>query len=239
MTFKNVIVTGANRGIGLEFVRQLLKQNNSPKNLIATTRKQSPELDSLKSAHNNLHVLTYDATNYDSYGDFVKQVESIVKNEGLNLLINNAGMAIRSTLDNVTPKDILTNVEVNAVGSLMLTKALLPLLKASAAAGQKTLVANISSAMGSIDDNGSGGSYAYRASKVTMNMFTKSLSVDLKSDNIIVMTLHPGWVQTDMGGPNALINTETSATGLLDVFNKADMSYTGKFLDWAGKERKW
>lgn len=93
--------------------------------------------------------------------------------------------------------------------------------------------------MGSIDDNGSGGSYAYRASKVTMNMFTKSLSVDLKSDNIIVMTLHPGWVQTDMGGPNALINTETSATGLLDVFNKADMSYTGKFLDWAGKERKW
>ncbi|KAH9419198.1 hypothetical protein DERP_005702 [Dermatophagoides pteronyssinus] len=239
MSFKNIIVTGANRGIGLEFVRQLLKQSNSPKNLIATTRKQSPELDSLKSTHNNLHILNYDATNYDSYDDFVKQVESIVKNEGLDLLINNAGMAIRSTLETVTPKDILTNVEVNAVAPLMLTKALLPLLKVSAATGRKTLVANISSAMGSIDDNGLGGHYAYRASKVTMNMFTKSLSVDLKSDNIIVMTLHPGWVVTDMGGPNALINTETSVSGLLDVFNKADMSSNGKFVDFAGKERKW
>lgn len=129
MSFKNIIVTGANRGIGLEFVRQLLKQSNSPKNLIATTRKQSPELDSLKSTHNNLHILNYDATNYDSYDDFVKQVESIVKNEGLDLLINNAGMLIRSTLETVTPKDILTNVEVNAVAPLMLTKALLPLLK--------------------------------------------------------------------------------------------------------------
>ena len=100
-------------------------------------------------------------------------------------------------------------------------------------------MANISSAVGSIDDNGLGGYYAYRASKVTMNMFTKSLSVDLKSDNIIVMTLHPGWVVTDMGGPNALINTETSVSGLLDVFNKADMSSNGKFVDFAGKERKW
>ena len=129
MNFKNIIVTGANRGIGLEFVRQLLKQNPAPKNLIATTRKSSDELNNLKSGHTNLHVLNYDATNYDSYDAFVKQVSQIVADDGLDLLINNAGIYVRGGLDNLTPQGVLTNLDVNAVAPLVLTKALLPLLK--------------------------------------------------------------------------------------------------------------
>ena len=133
MAYRNVLITGANRGIGLEFVRQLISLNPAPKNVIATTRAASNELNELKSKHGNLHVLTYDATNYDSYPRFVEEVSKIVAGDGVDLLVNNAGIYIRDSLDTVNPKDLLTNIEVNAVAPLALTKALLPLLKVSPA----------------------------------------------------------------------------------------------------------
>ena len=129
MPFQNVLVTGANRGIGLEFVKQLLAQNPLPKHLIATIRKDSEELNDLKASHDNLHVLSYDATNYDSYDHFVNQVQTILGDDGLDLLINNAGIFVKKDLSSLTPQDILQNVEVNAVAPLFLTKSLLPLLK--------------------------------------------------------------------------------------------------------------
>ena len=129
MSFRNVLVTGANRGIGLEFVKQLLALNPTPKNIIATTRKDNDDLNNLKSSHNNLHILNYDATAYDSCDKFTDQVKTIVGDDGLDLLINNAGMYVKADLNTFTPQGILQNVEINAVAPLFLTRSLLPLLK--------------------------------------------------------------------------------------------------------------
>lgn len=129
MGFQNILVTGANRGIGLEFVRQLVRLNPPAKNLIVTTRKDCAELNSLKTSNSNLHVLNYDAAKYDSYEEFASQVKAIVADDGLDLLINNAGVLVRSNIESVTPEDMLTNFNINSVAPLILTKTLLPLLK--------------------------------------------------------------------------------------------------------------
>lgn len=129
MNFWNIVVIGANRGIGLEFTRQFLTKSKQLKNLIVTTRKESDELNRLKQSHQNLHIFNLDVINYDGYKEFVDRITKIVGNDGVDLLVNNAGVAIRSNLETVTPKDMLTNFEINAVAPLMLTKAFLPLLK--------------------------------------------------------------------------------------------------------------
>ena len=132
MSLQSVIVTGANRGIGLEFVRQLLSNSPPPKHLIATTRQQSnQDLDKLRSNNGSLHVLKLDTKNYGQFEEFVSQVGQIVGEDGVDTLINNAGVAIRNNLEDVTAKDMIENFEVNSVAPLMLTKALLPLLKVS------------------------------------------------------------------------------------------------------------
>ena len=100
-------------------------------------------------------------------------------------------------------------------------------------------IATLSSKMGSVDDNTSGGSYIYRTSKAAVNMAMKSLAIDLRSIGISVVTLHPGWVQTDMGGANGLINTQTSVTGLRQVIEGLSLHNTGKFIAYDGKEIAW
>src|SRR5258708_7932157 len=131
MNTQTVLVTGANRGIGLELVRQLLADSQGSKRLvIGTTRQASnPALDELRTRHPNLHVLQLDGQKYDTYAEFAKQVEAIVGDQGLDTLINNAGIFIWHKLDQVTAQDMVTNFEVNAVAPFMLTKALLPVLK--------------------------------------------------------------------------------------------------------------
>jgi len=230
-----VIVTGANRGIGLEYVRQLLLANPAPKHLIATTRQaDNPELDKLRANHQSLHVLRLEVKNYQSFGDFAKQVEQIVGTDGVDTLINNAGILVNKNLTDVSAQDMIDNFEVNTVSPLMLTKALLPLLKVSAA-NRKTAVVNITSQIGSIDDNTSGGLYPYRTSKTALNMVSKCLAVDLKPSAIKVIALHPGWVQTDMGGPNAKITTETSVSNMINTIKSINDSTLGDFLNYDGK----
>jgi len=131
MAIRNAIVTGANRGLGFEFVFQLLTQEPPPANIIAATRSQSDQLTQLQSRYSNLHVLNYDATNYEKYPLLVQQVKKIVGDDGVDLLINNAGIFLENTLESVTPDQMMKNIEVNAVAPLALTKTLLPLLKVS------------------------------------------------------------------------------------------------------------
>ncbi|CAG2179673.1 unnamed protein product, partial [Oppiella nova] len=154
---------------------------------------------------NRLHVLQLEGTNYNSFPQFVKQVEAIVGDQGLDTLINNAGMGVPGSLDSVTAEDMLKNFEVNSVAPLMLTKALLPLLKVSAARG-KTSVINISSSIGSmsveVPEIYTREIYPYCTSKAALNMITKRLSVDLKPHGIHVISICPGHLKTDMGGPN-------------------------------------
>lgn len=131
MSLQTVLITGANRGLGLEMVRQLLASLSPPEHVIATTRQSSnEELDKLKALNPRLHVLKLETRDYQTFEEFIQSVEQIVGDQGIDTLINNAGIWIRTDeLINVTPNAMITNLEVNSVAPLMLTKALLPLLK--------------------------------------------------------------------------------------------------------------
>lgn len=156
MIYNSVLITGANRGIGLQLVKEFLKLGNSKvTNVLATYRDLSTaeELNDLAKSNSNLSLLQLETTNYGGYDAFRDQVAAIVGDKGLSLLINNAGIALRSSLDDVTPEKMLENYEVNVVAPLILSKALLPLLRKSASAGHRTVIAHMSSQLGSIEDN--------------------------------------------------------------------------------------
>jgi len=243
MSIHSVLVTGANRGIGLELVKQLCSFGpNRISYILATARKpeEATQLNALASHHENLSVLKLDVKNYNQYDEFYNHVSSIVGDKGLNWLINNAGILIRADFDSVTPEQMIENFEVNAVTPLILSRKLLPLLKLSASQNKaRTQIINISSKIASIDDNKSGNHYAYRTSKTALNQVSRSMSMDLKKDNIHVSMVHPGWVQTDMGGPNALITTEKSATSMLDFLMDENKQLTGRFFNYDGTEIPW
>ncbi|CAG2180066.1 unnamed protein product, partial [Oppiella nova] len=189
---------------------------------------------------NRLHVLQLEGTNYNSFPEFVKQVEAIVGDQGIDTLINNAGIAIKKLLDGVTAEDMLKNFEVNSVAPLMLTKALLPLLKVSASK-RKTAVINISSGQGSIaranhtPPNPWRSMYPYRTSKTALNMITKCLAVDLKPHGIHVICMSPGHLKTDLGGPTADLEVSTGVSGVLNVIKtQITDDVLGKYIRYEG-----
>lgn len=236
MSYANILVTGANRGIGLEFVRQYLVKP-STKLIFATCRNETKatELKQLANgAGGKLKILELDVKDYGQYERVVTEVTNAVGPNGLNLLVNNAGIHIKADFHDAKRDDMLEVYEVNVVAPLLLTRALTPLLQASSKAGHKTFVANISSKVGSIADNTSGQMYAYRTSKAAFNQVSKSLSIQLKGDNIIVAPIHPGWVQTDMGGPNAPIDTKTSVENMIRTFDNIKPEEAGLLLNYDG-----
>ncbi|CAG2103535.1 unnamed protein product, partial [Medioppia subpectinata] len=230
MSFETVLITGANRGIGLELVRQLLAtsgrhnvNNNSTTRVIATTRQATnAALDELRDRHSNLHVLQLEGKNYDSYPAFVKRVETIVGDDGLDTLINNAGVCTIQKLNKINDVAMVNDFEVNSVAPLMLTKALLPLLKLSANT-RKTIVVNISSAMGSINELPNWPKWIrnipYCTSKAALNMITRLLALELSADHILVTAIHPGHVRTDMAGPRAEMDPDESVDCILKVIS--------------------
>ena len=215
------LVTGANRGIGLEYCRQLKQRGD---NVIAVCRSMSDELKDV-----DVQVETdVDITSDSSVATLVKKLDG----KQLDILINNAGIVERVSLDNLDFDSIRRQFEVNAVGPLRLTQALLKNLKS----GSKIVM--MTSRMGSIDDNTSGGSYGYRMSKVALSMAGKSLSEDLKSKGIPVAILHPGLVQTRMTGFSG-ITTEESVKGLLTRIDELNMENTGTFWHSNGEVLPW
>ena len=154
--YHTVLITGANRGLGLQLVKEFLKLGTSKvAKVLATYRDPATadELNELAKSNANLSLLQLETKNYAGYDAFRDQVAAIVGDKGLNLLINNAGIALRTTLDNVTPEQMMENYEVNTVTPLVLSKALLPLLRKSASAGHRTVIVQMSSQVGSIADN--------------------------------------------------------------------------------------
>lgn len=253
MSLPTVLVTGANRGLGLEFVRQYLKASRPPAEIIATCRDPSKatDLQSLASTSPNVHVLKVEVKDYASFPSLVEQVSQIVGSSGLSVLINNAGMYNKVSLtdgaaaESIVEK-IVENFEVNAVSPFMLVRAFLPLIekaKGSVGSGVQPVIANITSKMGSVDDNTSGGHYAYRASKSGLNMISKSLQVDLEPKGIRVAAIHPGWVQTDMGGANAILTPELSVSNMVQTIERVSRSEIGNdgkiFLNFDGKVIPW
>ena len=217
------LVTGANRGIGLEYCRQLKERGD---NVISVCRSASDDLKNL-----GVQIETdIDITDESSVARLVERLDG----KSLDVLINNAGIVERMSLDNLDFDSIRRQFEVNAIGPLRLTQALLPNLKS----GSKVIM--MTSRMGSIDDNTSGGQYGYRMSKVAMSMAGKSLSEDLKSKGIPVAILHPGLVKTRMTNfTDSGITTEQSVKGLLARIDNLNMDNTGTFWHANGEILPW
>ncbi|KAJ6644332.1 putative oxidoreductase [Pseudolycoriella hygida] len=245
MSFSSVLITGANRGIGLELVKQLANSADPPTHIFATSRQpdKAKVLNELASKSSNIHVIECDVKNEESIYHLVSTVSSQVGCNGLNLIINNAAIAYKHTLATVNVQDLIENYHVNAVAPLMITKQLLPLLKTSAENGHKTLVVNISSTLGSISKYRKicvgDYQYTYRASKAALNMITRCLWVELKPIKISVVSICPGWVQTDMGSPDADLTPEQSVTGLLKTIENLSEEDGGKFFTFDGKPNPW
>ncbi|XP_031560306.1 uncharacterized protein LOC116296429 [Actinia tenebrosa] len=247
---RNVFVTGCNRGIGLEFVKQFLHLPKPPQNIFATCRalqhEESQELRNLTQEHPNLHLLQLDVTNEEDIAKVAAEVGKVLGEEGLNLVINNAGLYLAEDLKDVTADHMMQAFQTNTVGPLMIIKALLPFLKPRAAledptsgVPNKAVIVNLSSRTASVADNTSGKMYPSRASKAALNIITKSLSVDLKPDGITAIVINPGWVKTRAGGANALITTQESVSGMMRVISSLDQSKTGMFFDYKGEIVPW
>jgi NAD(P)-dependent dehydrogenase (short-subunit alcohol dehydrogenase family) len=225
-----LLITGANRGIGLEYVRQYAAEGWR---VIACCR--SPDnaraLQQLAKSHSNVEVCALDVADFD-------QIEALgrkLRDLPIQLLINNAGIYPDSTFRSIDYAKWMDAFKVNTMSTLKLAEVFIPQL---VKAGNAKLVA-MTSKMGSIDDNTSGGEYLYRSSKTALNMVMKSLSVDLNKYGVSVAVLHPGWVKTDMGGPNGLIDTQTSVQGLRKVIAFLSLNNSGKFYAYDGKEIAW
>ncbi|XP_017757692.1 PREDICTED: C-factor [Eufriesea mexicana] len=247
---KSILITGCNRGLGLGLVKQLVKLSQPPENIFATCRdaKKATELTELAKKSKNIHIIEIDLVNTKDYDKIIQIVSEKVGNAGLNILFNNAGISTKFTRLGLVKEEQLTETFfVNTVVPILLTKALLPLLKAasnnfvdkSKMNINRAAIINMSSSLGSITDNTMGGFYPYRCSKAALNAATKSMSVDLKEDGILVTCLHPGWVQTDMGGSNAPMNVDTSVTNILNTLNSLTENHTGCFIQHDGKFLPW
>ncbi len=222
---KTALVTGSGRGIGLEFCTQLKQRGFD---VIATCRQKTPALEAL-----DVEIIEQVEV---SSPDSLQALVATLDGRKIDWLINNAGIAGGlglNDIDAVAIDSFIRMYEVNSLGPLLVTNALLGNLSEGSKVGLVT------SRMGSIADNDSGGSYAYRMSKAALNAAGKSLSIDLKPRGIAVGILHPGWVRTDMTGHGGLIDTDESVDGLLKRMDELSLSNTGTFWHTNGDVLPW
>lgn len=224
----SILITGAGRGIGLALTRQY---RDAGWRVIACHRKGSRSLSALDGMGVSLHEL--DVTDEAQ----VAQLAARLAGEPLDVLFNNAGVygPDNDSFGKLDARGLLETLHVNTVAPLLLAQALMPNLEA----GTRKIIATLSSRMGSVADNGSGGHYPYRASKAGLNAALKSLAIDLGPRGYTVMILHPGWVRTDMGGPNGQLSVEESAEGLRQLVERAGRKDNGRFLDVDGHALPW
>lgn len=229
----NVFVTGANRGIGMEFARQY---SRAGWNVFGTVRDRSEaaELKSLPAeGEGTVEVLRADLL---EPGTLEEARDAVAReHDGLDLLINNAGTyGSREGFGDLTGMDLETVFGVNCLGSFHVTQTFLPMLERV-----QGNVVFVTSLMGSIEDNRSGGSYPYRISKAALNMLGRTFAEDYRSEGIYALILHPGWVQTRMGGSEAPVPVEDSVEGMRRVIDRLDESMSGEFYGYDGEPRPW
>jgi NAD(P)-dependent dehydrogenase (short-subunit alcohol dehydrogenase family) len=216
------VVTGANRGIGLALAGLLQARGDR---VVAVCRQSSPQLASL-------------GVRIETPGDLAApeawaRIADRLADEDIDLLIQNAGILIGDTIDDVTPQDVLAQFQLNALAPLFLTRALAANLRPGAK------VALVSSRMGSIGDNGSGGYYGYRMSKAALNAAGVSLAHDLRPRGVAVVVLHPGAVRTGMTGGRGTIEAIDAARGLLQRIDDLGIETTGRFMHQNGEVLPW
>jgi NAD(P)-dependent dehydrogenase (short-subunit alcohol dehydrogenase family) len=224
-----VLVTGASRGIGLEFARAWLARGAY---VIATARMPAAatELQALREQYSEqLRIMQLDIKDERS----IELLSGALGNTQVDLLINNAGIMHVESLDSMDFASIMEQFKVNALGPLHVTQSLLQNLVDGAK------VVNLTSRMGSLDDNTSGGYYGYRMSKAALNMATRSLAVDLKSRDIIVIAMHPGMVQTDMTRGFGMMTPAESVASINQIIDGLTMEQSGLFLHYQGTTLPW
>ena len=224
-----VFITGASRGLGLEFASQYAKEGW---HVIATCRNPA-EANALKSIEGDVRIETLDVVD----GKSVSALKSSLGNEAIDVLSNNAGIfgPRNPTLDPMDYDAWDEALRTNTMAPLRIIAAFAPNVARS---GLKTIV-TLSSILGSIAENSAGGDYIYRSSKAAVNAVMKSLSIDLAGEGIRVVLLHPGWVQTDMGGSEAAIAPPESVTGMRAVIAGLTESDSGRFFNYDGTEVPW
>lgn len=234
MDRKHCLVTGANRGLGLELVRQLLARHC---HVVAACRQpgRATALNSLAGDHpGRLHMLPLDVADARSRAELVRELPLVTDEEPLHLLVNNAGVLRGGErFGQVAAADLDASFQTNAAGPFLLAQALAPHLADGA------VVANISSEIGSIALRQEFRTPSYAIGKAAQNMATSLLAQALAPRGIRVVALHPGWVRTDMGGDNAALSAQESAAGLLHVIEHLAPEDSGRFLDWQGEPLPW
>lgn len=219
---KHIVITGANRGIGLELARHYQAEGWK---VTGVCRESSPELESYATQV----IDGIDVTSEES----IQKLVSALQGQTVDLLISNAGLMQNETLGKLDFDSLRLQMEINAFAPIRISEALLPNMQA----GSK--IANITSRMGSIADNDSGGRYGYRASKAAFNALGRSLAIDLKERGIAVAQLHPGFVKTRMVNFGGIITPEESVAGLAERIEALNLENTGSFWHANGEELPW
>lgn len=229
----NALITGANRGLGLEHTRQLLDRGWT----IWAACRNPGAADDLRAADpgdGRLHIVAYDAADLAAPQALAESIDAPI-----DLLFANAGVMTGETrqLGSAANERFMDEMRINALAPLALVEAFAD----KVAASELKVIALQTSRMGSIGDNDSGGAYGYRASKAALNAVGKSLSIDLKPRQIKVLLLHPGWVKTDMGGPNGLLTVQESVSAQLDLIARAwdQPLMSGRFFHVSGQDLSW
>ncbi len=225
-----LFLTGANRGIGLELTRAYLEDGWR---VLATCREPGKAQDLNKLVRefpDQARVFPLSVTDWPG----IKELAGVLDGEAIDLLINNAGIRRMDAyhLGSVDPEAFIRSVEVNALGALKVSEAFRPHL----GRGESPLLVMMSSSLGSITKNRQGADYAYRASKAAMNAVMRSLAMDLREAGIAVISMHPGWVRTDMGGAGAPLSSRESARAIQGVLGSVTLEDTGRFLRFDGNE---
>ena len=229
---KTTVITGASRGIGLEFCKQYLNKNYQVYALCRTPER-SEELLSLKQQDpDNLNIYPLDVTKLNT----VLKFKHAIGTQPIDIILNNAGIyGDKQNIDSLDSKNWLSVFETNAIAPILFSQVFLDNVLAS----KDRKIVLITSKMGSITDNNSGGSYVYRSSKAALNAAGRSLAIDLREKNIQVALLHPGWVKTDMGGPNALLDTTSSVSYLIQTIDNLNIENSGSFTNYDGTIIPW
>ena len=224
---RTVLITGANRGLGLEFARQYAADGWK---VIGTARKpaEAADLKALK-----VRVLQLDVADADS----VTKLAAALEDQPVDLLINNAGIMDRdsSSIENIDFDSVERVLEVNTIGPMRVTQALLGNLRS----GSSKQIVHITSGLGSIENNTRGGFLGSRESKAALNMFNRSLAAELGDEGFTCVVMSPGWVQTDMGGAGATLTPGESIAGMKKVIGGLTVEDNGTYQSWDGEILPW
>lgn len=234
---QQIAITGSNRGIGLELVRQFAARGETQIFAMCRQPAGAAELNALSRASGGrIQVIALEVTDSPSIRTAVQEVAKLT--DHIDLLINNAAInppGRSQTIEKITSETMLQVLHVNTVAPLLIVQAFLDLLKK----GSLPKIVNVSSEMGSLNDRDYGGYYGYCTSKAALNMVTRGLAADLAEYGIVTVSLDPGWVQTDMGGEDADLAPAEAVKGILRVIDTLTRKDNGTYLRWNGRTLAW